>query len=120
MKVRVTEIMVGNHRKGLSRWGRLVLVVVAAACLPLLPALGDGDKASEAETALADTDDTPTFQLYDGFDGRLELDRRVVRSDSSHVSLTKNPGKLTVTSQCGSLFESETRLGSGVRQRRWM
>jgi len=44
MKKRVTTIMVGNHQKGLSGVGRLVLAVAAALCLPLLPALGMGDK----------------------------------------------------------------------------
>jgi hypothetical protein len=59
MKKRVTAVMLGNHRKGLSGPGRIVLVVVAATCLPLLPALGQGDKTPEAETAVADTEDAP-------------------------------------------------------------
>jgi len=44
VKRRVTMIMLGDHQKGLSRLGRLVLVGAAAVCLPLLPVLGQSDE----------------------------------------------------------------------------
>jgi len=42
-KKRVVVIMLGEHRRGLSHLGRLVLVVATAAFLPLLPVLGKHD-----------------------------------------------------------------------------
>lgn len=43
VKRRVTMIMQGEHRRGLSRAGRLI-VVAATVCLPLLPVLAQRDK----------------------------------------------------------------------------
>lgn len=41
--------------------------------------------------------------LHDGFRGKLELPWKIVRADASHYSLTKNPGRLTVTTQRGTI-----------------
>jgi RNA polymerase sigma factor (sigma-70 family) len=43
------------------------------------------------------------FLAFDGFDGQLGLNWHVVRPDPSHVSLTKHPGRLTITTQRGSI-----------------
>ena len=42
-------------------------------------------------------------RVFDEFDGKYPLNWKVVRSDPSHVSLVKNPGHLTITTQRGSL-----------------
>ncbi len=69
-------------------------------------------------------DDTPKdaadrFQvvLADDFDGKLHLNWKPVRYDDSHVSLTKNPGKLTITTQRGSIFgdEKNDEFGDGIQ-----
>ena len=44
--------------------------------------------------------------MFDGFDEDLELNWEPVRPDPTHVSLTKNPGKLTITTQAGGVYGS--------------
>ena len=48
---------------------------------------------------------TPTLRLRDEFDGKLTLNWEPVRPDPTHVSLTKNPGKLTITTQRGGIWQ---------------
>lgn len=55
--------------------------------------------------------DEPAFRAYDGFDGKLALEWEPVRPDATHVSLEKNPGKLTITTQAGTIGFDETRVG---------
>lgn len=55
----------------------------------------DAPKATAAEAA--------EFRLYDGFDGKLALDWEVIRPNPKTASLTKNPGRLTLTSEYGGL-----------------
>ena len=54
---------------------------------------------------------------YDGFDGKLGLNWKPVRPDPSHVSLTKTPGALTITTQRGSIHGEETKdeYGEGIQ-----
>ena len=56
--------------------------------------------------------DEANFRLFDGFEKRLELKWQPVRPDPDHVSLTANPGKLTITTQRGTIGFNETRPGS--------
>jgi regulation of enolase protein 1 (concanavalin A-like superfamily) len=67
----------------------------------------------EAEAA----GDTFAFQALDAFDGKLGLNWKPVRPDPSHVSLTKTPGSLTITTQRGSIHGEETKdeFGEGVQ-----
>ena len=44
------------------------------------------------------------IQAFEPFDGQLALDWKPVRPDPTHVSLTKNPGKLTITTQYGGIW----------------
>jgi hypothetical protein len=46
------------------------------------------------------------FVALDTFDGKFLLNWQPVRSDPSHVSLSKFPGQLTITTQRGSIFEN--------------
>ncbi len=57
----------------------------------------------------------PEFRLFDGFDEKLELNWEPVRPDPTHVSLTKNPGKLTITTQKGTLGFNETARGGAAK-----
>jgi len=45
---------------------------------------------------------------FDGFDGKLSLKWQIRNADPSHVSLTKRPGTLTITTQSGGFYESAT------------
>jgi len=75
---------------------------------------GQGDSTLPMiETTVAESDDAPsenethgvpTFRLYDGFDRKLALNWEPVRPDPTHVSLTKNPGRLTITTQTGGIY----------------
>ncbi len=47
------------------------------------------------------------FREYDGFDGELALKWEPIRHDPTHVSLTKHPGKLTITTQRGTIHGNE-------------
>lgn len=59
------------------------------------------------------------FRAFDGFDGKLALKWQPVAPDPSHVSLTKHPGKLTITTQLGGMFADARRdpLLKGVELR---
>jgi uncharacterized protein (TIGR03067 family) len=48
-------------------------------------------------------DESATFRLYDGFDGKLALDWQILRPNPQTASLTKHPGRLTITSEHGGL-----------------
>jgi regulation of enolase protein 1 (concanavalin A-like superfamily) len=54
---------------------------------------------------------------FDDFDGKLALNWKPVRPDASHVSLAKNPGKLTITTQRGSIHgeEKKDEYGEGIQ-----
>ena len=45
--------------------------------------------------------------MYDGFEGKLALNWEPVRHDPTHVSLVKHPGKLTITTQRGTIHGNE-------------
>ncbi len=53
----------------------------------------------------------------DRFNGRLGLNWKPVRHDPTHVSLTKNSGLLTITTQRGSIHgdEKNDRAGDGIQ-----
>ncbi len=66
---------------------------------------------SDAPAVLAAAGDGRPFRIVDDFDGKLALDWEVIRPDSTHASLEKNPGKLTISSQYGGFHgdASDTR-----------
>ena len=55
------------------------------------------------------------FRAFDGFDGELALEWKPVRPDPTHVSLEKNPGKLTITTQRGSIHGAEKEDAYGAK-----
>lgn len=58
--------------------------------------------------AAAVTTAEPQAAVFDGFDGKLGLDWLIRNADLSHVSLTKRPGTLTITTQKGGFYQSAT------------
>lgn len=48
----------------------------------------------------------PGLRIFEPFEGDLTLDWKPVRPDPTHVSLTENPGKLTITTQAGGIWEN--------------
>ena len=78
--------------------GSTVVAVVAGTA----PPGGEARRTDEAP-AKPRSLDRFRFLAFDGFDGQLGLNWRPVRHDPSHVSLSKNPGRLTVTTQRGSI-----------------
>ena len=57
------------------------------------------------------------FRAFDGFKGKLGLNWKPIRLDPTHVSLTKNPGTLTITTQRGSIHGDEKNdvPGGGIQ-----
>ena len=53
---------------------------------------------------------------FDDFDGSLHLNWKPVRPDPSHVSLSKNPGKLTIATQRGTIHGegAKDELSGGI------
>jgi hypothetical protein len=51
------------------------------------------------------------FLAFEGFDGKLRLNWKPARSDPTHVSLTKHRGKLTITTQRGTIHGNENAAG---------
>ena len=45
----------------------------------------------------------PEVLAFDDFDGKLSLDWHILKADPTHLSLSKNPGMLTITTQKGAL-----------------
>jgi len=51
---------------------------------------------------------TPSKVLaYDSFDGCLSLDWKIRNPEASHISLDRNPGALTITTQDGNFYKTE-------------
>jgi uncharacterized protein (TIGR03067 family) len=62
----------------------------------------------------ADAADVQTGRVFDGFDEKHDLGWNIIRPDATHVSLEKNCGKLTITTQTGSIHLNETSRNARV------
>jgi uncharacterized protein (TIGR03067 family) len=80
---------------------------LAGPSLALLFAISCGASAGRAGE--------PEFRLFDGFDEKLDLNWEPVRPDPTHVSLAKNPGKLTITTQRGTIGFNEIARGGPAK-----
>lgn len=82
---------------------------------PLLGASGAGEGRGRLSTAVADDPDPepqpPVLVATETFRGKLNLRWKPIRPDPKYVSLTKNKGKLTITTQRGSIHEDEVARG---------
>ena len=77
---------------------RSIHAITSLAILSLLSLSVLGAEPAEEKTA-AD-------RLFDDFDGKLALDWKQIRPVPTHQSLTKSPGKLTITTQYGSIHRT--------------
>lgn len=87
-------------------------VLILAAGLPF----GTWPGSESAALRAAPVPKTPAedrfrFRAYEGFDGKLRLNWKPVRSDETHVSLTAHRGKLTITTQRGTIHGAEKAAG---------
>lgn len=73
-----------------------LLVLIGLAFWKTIPE-GEAEAAQEQE---------PKILAFDGFDGKLGLDWKILNPDPSHYSLSKNPGMLTITTQEGAFARS--------------
>ncbi len=51
------------------------------------------------------------FVAFEDFDGKFGLNWKPIRHDPTHISLTKNRGKLTITTQRGTLHANASAQG---------
>jgi regulation of enolase protein 1 (concanavalin A-like superfamily) len=56
------------------------------------------------------------FVAFEGFDGKLGLNWKPVRHDPTHISLTKHRGKLTITTQRGTIHGNANAQGEPSAQ----
>jgi len=140
-KKRMAMLVPASRSSRRLSWPSALCLIVAAVLTSALPTLRDSSAFAEKDPEAADVagtgqgDSTPpktgataadkddaaneteatgasAFRLFDGFDGKLALDWEVLRPDPTHVSLEKNPGKLTITTQRGSIWAG---LGPSAR-----
>ena len=142
LKRRLTMIYRQGTPLRLGRAWRVFLVLLAVLVLPIVPGRATWATASRNATAEPDAsetsvqsdaavpadesaertnDDSPQdanegqpFRLFDAFDGKLGLDWKPLRPDPTHVSLERNPGKLTITTQPGSIYAAELEIEHNV------
>ena len=74
--------------------------LVLALLVPIIPCTAWTDD---------ETSETASFRMFDNFEDQLRLDWKPLRPDPTHWSLTKHPGKLTVTTQYGSMHQRRDR-----------
>ena len=104
--------------KNFSRFSAFIALIgcslFAGAVMEMLAA---AEPRARDEEGAKDAADRFQIVLADDFDGKLHLNWKPVRYDETHVSLTKNPGKLTITTQRGSIFgdEKNDEFGEGVQ-----
>jgi hypothetical protein len=97
----------------LITWRRSAVTAALAGVLCM--AMGVYLSRSESIFAAPAIDDKPSnkfvFLAHESFDEKLHLDWQPVRPDVDHVSLTKNPAKLTITTQQGTIHGDEKAAG---------
>lgn len=66
-------------------------------------AAGEETTATQGQRSEKKAEAGAEARAFDGFDGRLGLQWKPLRRDPTHVSLTKSPGMLIITTQHGSI-----------------
>jgi Protein of unknown function (DUF1349) len=86
-------------------------VILGGAATLFVPgtqaAVPRANKLHDAEAAATAAVPAFRFLAYENFNGKLHLNWKPVRPDETHYSLTKNPGKLTITTQQGTIHADE-------------
>jgi len=84
----------------------IVLGVLAPVAVAAGPVEKEDDSARPAP-----------LRLRDDFSDRLALDWNIIREDATHYSLSKNPGRLTITTQRGAIHgdSDRDRQSGGIR-----
>lgn len=110
---RVAELACGvitemSRQKMLTAWGVLLALVLllGAGSVPLFESLASRGVA--ADTSAKDEPE-PDATLAEPFDGKLRLKWTVLRPDEKYYSLKKNKGKLTITTQRGTIHAEADR-----------
>jgi regulation of enolase protein 1 (concanavalin A-like superfamily) len=95
----------------------LVAAVTLLVLVATVRVFGTGPQSDESKRGSEVGADEFSFFALDDFDGKLRLNWRPVRHDPTRVSLSKNPGKLTITTQRGSIHGEETKdaFGEGIQ-----
>ena len=120
---RIVGVAPAGAKQSTSWWaGVLMLVVLAALATAVsFESMVRLAQADEPELAASDgnTDeldgaaagengvDDRQFCIFDDFEGELALNWEILHPDPTHVSLQKNPGKLTITSQFGGFHADD-------------
>jgi regulation of enolase protein 1 (concanavalin A-like superfamily) len=94
------------------RWSTVVVALIGGLILAISMFLSKTEVLSAAPAP----DDGKSgnqfrFLAHESFDEKLHLDWQPVRHDADHVSLTKNLGKLTITTQQGTIHGDEKAAG---------
>jgi regulation of enolase protein 1 (concanavalin A-like superfamily) len=108
---RVAELASGalaemTRQRLLTPLAVVLALAVLAGGFPLVRSLAPQAVADETEQP--EPRSSFTFSTMDPFDGKLRLNWKPVRPDATHVSLTRNKGKLTITTQEGTIHADET------------
>ncbi len=100
----------------------LVAVAVLLVFSATVPASGEYPRSDESKHSIEEGSDKFRFLAFDDFDGKLGLNWQPVRHAPTHLSLLKNPGKLTITTQRGSIHGEEQKdaFGEGIQAKNIM
>ncbi len=113
----VLQAMVFRTQARAATAGLLALAVfLTGVGLPAFWTLGEEPGVSRAADLPArvkgqDAKAGLQFRAYESFHGKLGLNWQPVRPDPTHVSLTKHPGTLTITTQRGTIHGDEKARG---------
>jgi len=105
-----------HHREARALRGMIGLTILAAAAAHTAAGVADDEKKRDPE-AVGKGKQASRLLVRDSFDRKLHLNWRPVRHDPTHVSLTKQPGRLTITTQRGSIHGEEKAdpFGEGIQ-----
>ncbi len=89
-------------------WFGFPVTLLSVLCWPPSDGHADSPAATGVVAVAENAADEATFRLRDEFNEKLGLEWKIIRPDPTHVSFDKNPGKLTITTQTGSIHLNET------------
>ncbi|MEX0937930.1 MAG: DUF1349 domain-containing protein [Pirellulales bacterium] len=120
---RANRFPVDQWAASVVRAGVLCGAVILLPCAAAQPARAQDsqpdDEQAQAEEPEDDEDAIRPLVVRDEFDGKLKLKWRIVRPDAANYSLNKQPGRLVITTQRGSIHgdEKNDAFGEGMQAR---